>query len=772
MEQQTLRAWEQRCTQEEAPKCQAACPLHVDVRAFMAAMQQGKWKEARAVLARTMPLPGVLGLVCEHPCQASCRRADLDEAVHIGQLERAALRLFPQREAIRPLPAKNRKVAILGAGLSALTCAWDLGKKGYAPVLHAPEGEWGGQLLGIAQDQLPPQALEDAFAQLAGLRVQRETVPALDRALLERLCAEYPAVYIGLDTPSLAGDPAALAQEAPEPVTWQIQDQNIFCGGCHTNTCIDAAFQGRMAAVSVDRFLQNVSLTAARDREGPYETTLFTSIEDLPTHPAAPVDWQAEDTVRAAAGRCLLCECKECVKVCVYLDQFKGYPKKYARELYNNLSIVQGVRKANTMIESCSGCGLCEAVCPNDFHMGKLCLEAREEMVRTAKMPGSAYDFACKDFEHNVSELAALARHAPGASASAYLFLPGCQLGGSSPAMVRRVYGHLRDALPEPVGLLLSCCGAPVKWAGQRERFEAHLHTLRQTIAEMGSPTVIAGCTTCIDTFREHLPELKWVSMWEILEAHPPTPASAGKRLALHDPCTSRHLEAPRAAVRRLANRVGLTLDEPGLSGERTECCGYGGGMESANPALADTVARTRVTRMHEDRHVASGDEAILTWCAMCRDSLSRTGTPVYHLLDFLFPESADPPAQSTCSFIRRAPGFADRQENRRRLKRELLAELWQETCTMPEDRSPLRLDAEVQETVDQRRILLADIRAALRHARETGRELVRPDTGRRIVCHAPGTVTYWVEYSIGTTHTAVYRIHRAWSHRMRISEV
>ncbi|AGW12795.1 putative 4Fe-4S ferredoxin iron-sulfur binding domain-containing protein [Megalodesulfovibrio gigas DSM 1382 = ATCC 19364] len=762
MEQQTLRAWEQRCTQEEPPKCQAACPLHVDVRAFMAAMQQGKWKEARAVLARTMPLPGVLGLVCEQPCQTSCRRADLDEALRIGDLERAAIRLFPQREAIRPLPAKNVQVAILGAGLSALTCAWDLGKKGYTPVLHAPAGEWGGLLRDIPEDLLPSQALEDAFAQLAGLRVQRVEAPALNRALLDQLSAKFSVVYVGLDTPSLAGGPASLGLEPPAAVTWQ-SAENTFCGGFQTRTCIDAAFQGRMAAVSMDRFLQKVSLTAARDREGPFETTLFTSIEGLPTQAAAPVVWQDADTVRAEAGRCLLCECKECVKVCVYLEQFKGYPKKYARELYNNLSIIQGLRKANTMIESCSGCGLCEAVCPGDFHMGRLCLEARQEMVRTNKMPGSAYDFAVRDFEASVSDQAALLRHAPGADSSAYLFMPGCQLAGSSPAMVQRVYGHLRDRLPEPAGLLLSCCGAPVKWAGQQARFDAHLQALEQSIIAMGSPTIIAACTTCIDTFREHLPAVKWISMWEILETHPPEAAPVNRSFSLHDPCTARHLEPVRGAVRRLADRCGLALHEPRLSGELTECCGFGGGMESANPALADTVARTRASRCEGD---------ILAWCAMCRDSLSRSGKTVHHLLDFLFPEAAEAPVCATCSYIRRGPGGPDRQENRRRLKRDLLAELWQERAAMHEDTSPVQLAPEVRDMVDQRRILLSDIRAALRHARETGRELTNQETGRRLVCHAPGTVTYWVEYSIETTHMAVYRIHRAWSHRMAISEV
>jgi len=72
----------------------------------------------------------------------------------------------------------------------------------------------------------------------------------------------------------------------------------------------------------------------------------------------------------------------ECVKVCPYLERFGAYPRKYAREIYNNESIVMGVRQANKLINSCSLCGLCETVCFHDFAMRDLCLTARQSMVR------------------------------------------------------------------------------------------------------------------------------------------------------------------------------------------------------------------------------------------------------------------------------------------------------------------------------------------------------------------------------------------------------
>ena len=143
------------------------------------------------------------------------------------------------------------------------------------------------------------------------------------------------------------------------------------------------AAEGRWAASSLDRWLKKVSLTAGREKDGPVESRLFTSIEGIEPFPAVtpadPKNGYDEQEAVLEAERCLQCECLECVKVCPYLERFGGYPRKYAREIYNNESIVMGSRQANKLINSCSLCGLCEAVCPEGFAMQDLCLQARKQ---------------------------------------------------------------------------------------------------------------------------------------------------------------------------------------------------------------------------------------------------------------------------------------------------------------------------------------------------------------------------------------------------------
>lgn len=75
MDQKKLREWEGQCIREEPPACTARCPLQVDARLFLRNVAQGKWDDAVNVLAAIMPLPGIVGRICNHPCESVCRRA-------------------------------------------------------------------------------------------------------------------------------------------------------------------------------------------------------------------------------------------------------------------------------------------------------------------------------------------------------------------------------------------------------------------------------------------------------------------------------------------------------------------------------------------------------------------------------------------------------------------------------------------------------------------------------------------------------------------------
>lgn len=768
MEQSELRAWEGKCIQEEPPYCQAACPLHVDVRSMLRLLAEDRPAEARKVLERTMPLSDIFARVCDHPCQDSCRRGDVDESIRIGALERALVEHAPAGPRPLLLPSKGRRIILFGSGPSCLAAAHDLRRKGIEVTLRHGGATLGGVLRNLPETRLPVRALEAGLDMLRAMGVVFEADPNMGLDTLEVEASRADAVYVGLDDPWTAWA-RDLAQRA-DPVSLATSEDRIFAGGLVHNVMdfspVFLALAGRKAVQSMERLFQGASLSAGREKEGPYPSRLYTSVKGIRPAPAEPVPEPAGYGLAQAvreAGRCLLCQCLECVKACVFMEHYKGYPKKLAREIYNNLSVVQGMRQANRMTLSCSNCGLCAAICPHDFHMGEFCMTARAEMVRTAKMPGSAHDFALREQAAACSPEEACFSHQAGRTASAACFFPGCQLAGSSPEHVLHVLEYLRAHLAGGVGVLLSCCGAPSQWAAREDLLGQAVQGIRQAWDELGRPLMILGCTTCRHVLSTAAPDIPTRSLWETL-AEIGLPANAAPNpgtLFLHDPCTSRGESNVHNAVRALLHALGQPVAEPELTGSLTECCGFGGLMEAANPSLADRAACTRARRR---------PESVLAYCAMCRDSLSRAGKPAYHLLDLLFPESPDASQPvSAVPQVRKGPGLPDRRQNRAWLRKQLSRE---ERMPKPHQGITLVADPSVRAALDQRRILDNDLQQVVRHAETGQRRFVDPSTGRCLAARRIGYAMFWAEYEPEAgAATDTYRIHRAWTHRMAIKE-
>ncbi|MBU2551881.1 MAG: 4Fe-4S dicluster domain-containing protein [Proteobacteria bacterium] len=762
MDQEELRRLEYQCIQDEPPWCRAACPLHVDARAFAGHMARGNWDEAWKVLRRTMPLPGILGRVCDAPCRDRCKRSEAGDPIEIGALERFCVSRPSPRQRIQPLPAKDSKVAVIGSGLSGLTAAWDLSGKGYPVEVFEPGPRPAARLLERYPGLLTEEIITAELALLERLGVAIHLDHPVDESDFIHACLDgFQAVFLSLDI----ADPSAWGLDADgngrtvTDLPWRMTGRpGLFAGGADESPVRRAA-EGRWAATSMDRFLQNVSLTAGREKEGPYETRLHTSLDRVDPLPAVPFSGPEGtytlDEARAEASRCLQCECLECVKVCPFLERFKAYPRKYAREIYNNESIVMGTRQANKLINSCSLCGLCERVCPQDFAMQDLCLEVRRNMVRTGKMPPSAHEFALLDMEFSQSDRFFLARHEPGRENGSYVFFPGCQLSAVCPDQAVRVYDDLRKRIEGGVGLMLGCCGAPAHWAGREDAFAREADRFRRTWRDLGRPRVVAACSTCLLMIQENLPEVDAVSLWQVWsDIGPPEcrfqPAGP---LAVHDPCTTRGREDVRAAVRRILDAAGAPFEELDLGRDRTECCGFGGLMQSANPDLAREVAARRAARSGSD---------YLAYCAMCRDSLAGTGKRVVHLLDLFFPLAGADPAE------RPRIGWSERRENRARLKARLLREIWKEDFERMEAHQKIRLAIapEVLEVLDRRRILIEDVRKVIHHAETSGDRLLHPETGRYKASFKPYQATFWVEYSL---RDGGYEVHNAYAHRMEV---
>lgn len=748
MEQHELRQWENKCIQEETPQCAAACPLHVDARTFCSLMAQRRWDKAWQVLAKTMPLPGVLARLCGGPCKAACVRKDAGGAIEMGALERFCADNAKPVSPPRPLPSRGKSVAILGGSMTGLCAAWEMARRGFDVTLHCESA--GGSLHDLSADILPDGVLQRELDSLQKMGVVIEEGVSFSPALLDDLLEEKDAVFIDSDA-----FPAAMTDLGdPDEVTLGTVRPGLFASRSNEASVVFQAAAGRRAANSIERFTQGVSMVTGRELEGPYETRLFTSLAKIePISPVSDEGGYTEESARDEAKRCLQCECMECVKSCEYLRHYKFYPKVYARQIYNNESIVMGTRQANTMINSCMLCGLCETVCPEDFSMADVCLQARQGMVERGQMPVSAHEFALRDMAFANGEKCVVARHAPGAEVSEYLFFPGCQLTASDPDGVEAAYADLRTRLGD-VGLMLHCCGAPAQWAGQQALASETLDAIKSEWERLGKPRIVAACPTCIKELRSGLPDAEIMSHWSLLRALGlPAGVANGGTLAVNDPCAARHDGMVQEDIRIVLAELKTTVVEPEFSGETTQCCGYGGLLNEANPELGTAVAEQRAKAVDEDW---------VTYCVMCRDMIARTGKRAMHLYDLLYPRLDDPAA-------RPAPGYSARRENRVRLRERLLGELWREqgdSAAEPFESIKVEFSEAAVSIMEDRRILKSDVQKVLLQAQESGKWFVNTDTGHFLASFRPVVVTYWVEYEASGDG---YLVHNAWCHRMRI---
>lgn len=763
MDQPQLRALEARCIQEEQPFCTAACPLHVDVRAFMTCLAKGDAREARRVLDRTMPFPEILGRICDQPCRPHCKRGEIGDPLAIGSLEQFCVCTTQTVVKLPKLPAKGGRIAVIGAGLSGMTAALDLSRKGRPATLITCRDTIGGSLQAMTETILPKESFAQAETTLRSYGVAIETGTSLDRQAVEALMTAYDAVYFDWDDFDRTLLPFAPGE--PDPLTLVLAHEGCFGGGGRESnrpfSPIHQAENGRRAALSIERFIQKVSLTAQREKEGACPTRMYTVTEGMaPAAEIVPADGGAGYTAEEAkqeAGRCIRCECLECVKQCVYLQEYNEYPKTLVRKIYNNQAIVQGTHNANKMINACSLCGQCAIICPNDFPVAEVCRSTRVEMVESGHMPPSPHDFALEDMLFSLGEHCAFSRHQPGTDNSAYLFYPGCQLAGSSPEAVKQAYGFLTDQLSGGVGLMLGCCGIPAHWAGRAPLFNETMAAFKAEVARLGNPTVITACSSCLSVFKEFVPELSSTSLWEMLDtlSLPDGQFRPTEPLTIHDPCTARNQQGLRTSVRNLCTKLGIEVVEHDYCGELADCCGYGGLMQFANKPLGTKAVQHKAER---------SDLGGLAYCAMCRDNLATHGRPVAHLLEILFPSiDQDPLSRSN-------PGFSQRHENRSRLKNDFLANLWLEDAVARPAHSNilLQISQELEDLLNSRLILFEDLQKVIHHAEHTGRYLFNPDTKRRLAKYRPVRVTYWVEYE--PTEDG-YLVHNGYSHRMTLPE-
>lgn len=196
----------QRCIQCKKPRCVPGCPVAVDIPSFVGLVAEGKFLEAYDAVKKTNALPAICGRVCpqEEQCEGVCVLGIKDEPVAVGRLERfvADFAASVGRKEVQAvdIPPTGKKVAIVGAGPSGLTCAGELAQKGHGvtvfEALHRP----GGVLIyGIPEFRLPKRIVDAEINQLRehGVEIVTNYVVGLKASVDDLFAKGYDAVFIG-----------------------------------------------------------------------------------------------------------------------------------------------------------------------------------------------------------------------------------------------------------------------------------------------------------------------------------------------------------------------------------------------------------------------------------------------------------------------------------------------------------------------------------------------------------------------------------------------
>ena len=180
--------------------CVALCPAGVDVPGYMALVGEGRYADAVRLIRKDNPLPVSCAYICEHPCEARCRRSMIDDAINIRGLKRYAVDHagdVPQPECAAPT---GKKVAVIGGGPSGLSCAYYLALMGHKVTIYEEKDKLGGMLrYGIPAYRFPRHMLDAEIASILSTGIEAHTGITVGRDItFDKLQSDYDCLYIAI----------------------------------------------------------------------------------------------------------------------------------------------------------------------------------------------------------------------------------------------------------------------------------------------------------------------------------------------------------------------------------------------------------------------------------------------------------------------------------------------------------------------------------------------------------------------------------------------
>lgn len=769
------------CLQKEIPYCAAECPFHIDIRDFIEKTKRGSFRGAFKMYRDAAGFPHIATELCHEPCKGVCPRKDTDSAIELLKLEKACISFTADKAPTDyNLPMKKKKVAVIGAGISGLACALRLCMKKYEVEIFEATGRIGGRLWEIMTPEIFLADIEEQFKHENYVLNLYTPILSVEELSDRGFDAVFAATGEG-------GTDFGLLSAAENGIPGQSDsDKERFSasyggagwfagGGLIGERPVYALANGLYMGTVIDNFLKTGKLVNPANEQKTCMQLDPAKLQRQESVSPRNGARYSEEEAKAEAARCLECRCDFCRTYCDLTDFYNKWPLRIRDEIMATTlpgSADVKATPAKRLLSTCSQCGLCKEVCPEEIDLGGLILEGRKSMHRQKKAPWVFHDFWLRDMDFANSDSAAIVLGPPAGEATkgspGYAFFPGCQLGASDPGLVERAYGYLTEKRPD-TGLILRCCGAPAEWSGDEDKFGNEINKIRRLWETLGKPILVLACPTCEKKFKTYMADIPVTSLYEIIAEwgmDKPASGDAGRTgyepeavvWSVFDACAARHEDGMKQAVRELAEKMGYRLEPMPFHDSFEQCCGFGGQPGAANTEYTEFIIQKRISE---------SENPYITYCINCRDSFIHGGKKAAHILDLLFGDGA-PSSLATVS---------ERRDNRIRLKRDLLKRYRKiETEDKKEPRRKVRIDAELKVKLDRERILEEDVIEVLDFCERTGFRVYLPETGSYSGYREIGRTTYWVEYKPAISGADAcgpdgesYELLNAYAHRMKI---
>ena len=183
---------------EGAIPCVALCPARVDIPGYLALVNAHRYEDAVKLIRKDNPMPTTCAYICEHPCEAHCRRNLLDDSVNIRGIKKVAVDNAGPIQPPMNAESTGKTVAVIGGGPAGLTAAYYLTLMGHKVTVYEQRNKLGGMLrYGIPEYRYPKALLDKEIEYMlsTGIEVKMNVSIGTD-ITYEELQKQYDAVYI------------------------------------------------------------------------------------------------------------------------------------------------------------------------------------------------------------------------------------------------------------------------------------------------------------------------------------------------------------------------------------------------------------------------------------------------------------------------------------------------------------------------------------------------------------------------------------------------